>query len=103
MITQPKHFYCDEAPKTSVKTYDLVREGSKVIYKERTDDLNKGLSFTDFSVQSLLDADAVDLLQPVAPISRDNLSVADIANAAANSIGSIADNVNVEPSKTDEK
>lgn len=93
MIKQPQPIYEDKLPKEPIKTYDEVREGNKIIYKERTEDLNKGLLYTDFTIQSLLDADAVDLLQPTQPISRDNLSVADIANSAANNIGTYIESV----------
>lgn len=92
------------------KTYDpIVKEvnGRKVqLFVERTKDLNEGLSYNDFSIQSLLDADAIDLLQPLSPISRSQLAAADIANTAASAIGNFADNVSVnksdEPTKTDE-
>lgn len=96
-------FYKDAAP-TYDQTIVKTAQGNVIQYKERVEDLNKGLHFTDFSLQSLIDADASDLLQPTQPISRDNLTVADIANSAANSIGSAIDNVstNVEPSKDDE-
>lgn len=100
-------------PKEVCKTYDpVIKEvnGRKVqLFVERTEDLNKGLSYSDFSVQSLLDADAIDLLQPLSPISRSQLAAADIANSAATAIGNFADSVkpvdnsSVEPSKTDEK
>lgn len=96
-------FYKDQNP-----TYDQVLEktalGTVITYKERVGDPNKGLKFSDFSIQSLVDADAIDLLQPTQPISRDNLTVADIANSAASDIGSVLDNVNndVEPSKNEE-
>lgn len=104
MIKQPQPIYEDKLPKEPIKTYDEVREGNKIIYKERTEDLNKGLLYTDFTIQSLLDADAVDLLQPVQPISRDNLSVADIANSAANNIGTYIESVTDDnnQSKTEE-
>lgn len=97
MIKQPQPIYEDKLPKEPIKTYDEVREGNRIIYKERTEDLNKGLCYSDFSIQSLLDADAVDLLQPVQPIQRDNLSVADIANSVADNIS-----LNIESVKTDD-
>lgn len=94
-------------PKEVVKTYDPVVKivnGRKVqLFVERTKDLNEGLSYNDFSIQSLLDADAIDLLQPLSPISRSQLVAADIANSAASNIGSYLDSVNVEPSNTEEK
>lgn len=87
----------EKTDETISPTFDEVREGSKIIYKERTEDVNKGLLYTDFTIQSLLDADAVDLLQPVQPIQRDNLSVADIANSVADNIS-----LNIESVKTDD-
>lgn len=84
------------------KTYDPIREGNTIVFKERVEDLNKGLKFTDFSVQSLVDADALDLLQPTAPISRDSLTVADIANSAATAIGNYSDSVSTNPKETEE-
>ena len=87
-----------------VVTYDpVIKEvnGAKVqMFVARTEDLNKGLSYDDFSLRSLLDADALDLLQPIAPISRTQLYAADIANSAANNIGAFADSVT---SKTEDK
>lgn len=96
--------------KEVAKTYDpviQVVDGRKVqLFVERTKDPNEGLSYTDFSIQSLLDADAIDLLQPLSPISRSQLAAADIASAAASAIGNFADNVSVnkdtETTKTDE-
>lgn len=87
------------------KTFDPVVEvvnGSRVlVYKERTEDLNEGLTYSDFSLKSLIDADALDLLNPVAPLSRDNLYVADIASTVANNISSNIEPVNdVEPKNT---
>lgn len=92
------------------KTFDPVIKivnGRKVqLFIERTKDLNEGLTYLDFSIQSLLDADAIDLLQPLSPISRDRLAAADIANSAASAIGDFVDNVSVnksdEPIKNDE-
>ena len=93
-------------PKEVVKTYDPVVKivnGRKVqLFVERTKDLNEGLSYNDFSIQSLLDADAIDLLQPLSPISRSQLATADIANSAATAIGNYTDNLSVESAKTEE-
>lgn len=89
MINYKKPFK-DEASYSSVKTFDPIVEkidGKKVItYKERVGDPNEGLTYTDFSVSSLLDADAIDLLQPTAPISRDALFAADVAEVAGSTI-----------------
>lgn len=85
--------------KDKLPTYDLDREGNQIVYKERTKDLNEGLRYTDFSLKSLMDADALDLLQPTSLISRDYLTAADIANTAVANIGSVLDNVSVEPKK----
>lgn len=94
-------------PKEVCKTYDPVIKivnGRKVqLFVERTKDLNEGLTYSDFSIQSLLDADAIDLLQPLSPISRDRLAAADIANTAATAIGNYTDNLSVEPSKDETK
>lgn len=93
-------------PKEVVKTYDPVVkivDGRKVqLFVERTKDLNEGLTYNDFSLQSILDADAIDLLQPLSPISRSQLVAADIANSAAVAIGNYTDNLSVEPDKTEE-
>ena len=85
-------YYKDNQP-----TYDLTREGNQVLYKERTEDLSKGLRYTDFSLKSLMDADALDLLQPTSLLSRDYLTAADIANTAIADISSVLDNVSNEP------
>lgn len=92
--------YKDEPIDETVVTYDsVIKEvnGVKVqMFVPRTEDLNKGLSYSDFSLKSLIDADAIDLLNPIAPISRTPLYAADIANIAANNIGTVLDNVKVE-------
>ena len=101
--------YKDEPIDETVVTFDpVVKEvdGVKVqMFVPRTEDPNKGLSYSDFSLKSLIDADALDLLNPIAPISRTPLYAADIANIAANNIGTVLDNVKVEnevkPEKTD--
>jgi hypothetical protein len=73
-----------------IKTFDQeikVIDGVKqVVYTERTRDAYEGLSYTDFSLQSLIDADATDLLQSVGTLSRGQLTVADFADYCANSI-----------------
>lgn len=87
----------DEIVKETLPTLEPSVEmvdGRKVlVYKERVKDPNEGLSYNDFSLQSLLDADAIDLLQPTAPISASQLSAADTANSVASAIGVTADNV----------
>lgn len=95
--TQP---FSNSRTREKVKTYDPTIEktdsGKKIVLKERVKDLNEGLSYTDFSLQSLIDADAIDLLQPTSPVQRGQLDAADIANTAANSIGDFANNVKDE-------
>lgn len=96
--------------KEVVKTYDpVVKEvnGRKVqLFIERTKDLNEGLKYTDFSLQSLMDADAIDLLQPLSPLSRNTLDALDIAGVALGHISAdldaVSDNSNVEPKKDNE-
>lgn len=101
--------YKDEPIDETVATYDaVVKEVNGVkmqMFVPRTEDPNEGLSYTDFSLKSLIDADALDLLNPIAPLSRTPLYAADIASIAANNIGTVLDNVKVEnevkPEKTD--
>lgn len=88
---------CDEVRKTYDPTIEVV-DGKKVLlYKERTEDPNEGLTYSDFSLQSLIDADATTLLNPISPLSRDIFYVVDTANTVANNISSSIESLNVEP------
>ena len=92
--------------KEDVVTYDTIIQevdGRKVqMFVARTKDPNEGLSYEDFSLKSLIDADALDLLNPIAPISRTPLYAADLVGSIASNIGSVLDNVkDVEPSKSE--
>lgn len=85
------------------KTFDPIRKADKVLFQERIKDPNEGLLYSDFSTQSLIDADAIDLLQPLSPLSVSRLSAIDSVSPAISSLSGIAqdlpvDNV-VEPSK----
>lgn len=79
--------YEKDAP---IKTFDQeikVVDGVKqVVYTERTKDAYEGLTYSDFSLQSLIDADATDLLQSVGTLSRGQLTIADFAEYCANNI-----------------
>lgn len=77
------------------KTYDPIRQGDRVFFQERTKDLNEGLLYTDFSTESLLQADAIDLLRPLSPLSASRLSALDSAGVA---VGSLSDLVASIPS-----
>ena len=65
---------CTYEKDATIKTFDQevkVIDGVKqVVYTERTKDPYEGLTYSDFSLQSLIDADAVDLLQSVGTLSR---------------------------------
>lgn len=80
MINFKKDFQ-DSSQKDRVVTYDKAFkkvDGATILQNvERTQDLNKGLLYTDFSLQSLIDADNIDLLNPIGPISRGTLSATD--------------------------
>lgn len=80
MINFKKDFQ-DSSQKDRVITYDKVIkkvDGATLLENvERTQDLNKGLLYTDFSLQSLIDSDNIDLLNPIGPISRGTLSSTD--------------------------
>lgn len=97
-------FYKDSYP-TFDPVLTKVDRSPVISYVERVEDPNKGLSYSDFSLQSLIDADAIDLLNPVSPISRDSLFAADLANSALGNIGVVADSVTDVDSKNnnDEK
>lgn len=79
---------------TEVKTYDIVKRvidlnGHKKIVMdlvERVDDPNKDYDAEDFSLQSLLDAGAVDLLKPVGSIAPDVLDAIDSTTKGLDSI-----------------
>lgn len=91
-----------------IKTFDQeikVIDGVKqIVYSERTKDAYEGLTYSDFSLQSLIDADATDLLQSVGTLSRGQFTVADFADYCANSIGdNIGSLENNEIKKDDEK
>lgn len=96
-----KDVFCDEVRKTYDPSIEVV-DGKKVLlYKERTEDPNEGLTYSDFSLQSLIDADATTLLSPISPLTRDAFYVVDTANTVANNISSNIDNLSVEPSNID--
>lgn len=80
MINFKKDFQ-DSSQKDRVVTYDKAIkkvDGSTLLENvERTKDLNQGLLYTDFSLQSLIDSDNIDLLNPIGPISRSALSATD--------------------------
>lgn len=78
------------------KTYDAVRKADKVLFVERTKDLNEGLLYSDFSLKSLIDADAIDLLQPFSPLSASRLSALDSSAAAIDSLSGIVDKLPVD-------
>lgn len=80
------------------KTYDPVRKGDKVLFVERVNDVNEGLLYTDFSVRSLIDAEAIDLLSPLSPISASRLAALDSAQVAASNIETFVNN-NVKDSE----
>lgn len=86
-------------PKEVVKTYDpVVKEvnGRKLrVFVERVEDPNAGLLYSDFSLESLLAADAGDLLQPLSPLSRNRLDALDIAGFAADHISADLGSVTV--------
>jgi len=83
-----------------IKVIDGVRQ---TVYTERVKDLYEGLSYTDFSLQSLIDADATDLLQQVGTLTRGQLTIADFADYCAGYIGDIAGSVENNEIKKDEE
>lgn len=78
------------------KTYDAVRKADKVLFVERTKDLNDGLLYSDFSLKSLIDADAIDLLQPFSPLSASRLAALDSSASAIASLSGIVDKLPVD-------
>lgn len=84
---QPKFPTFDQEIKT-------VNGTKQIVYTERISDPYEGLSYSDFSLQSLIDAESVDLLQPVGTLSRSQLSIADFAEYCADYIGNTAVDVN---------
>lgn len=86
--------YEKEAPlKTFDQEYKVINGKKVVVYKERVKDPNEGLKASDFELNALIDADAVDLLQPVGTLQRDYLTVADFASYIAGDISNLASNV----------
>lgn len=81
---------------TPVPTYDIKRvviesNGQKKTVLQRvlrTTDPNEQYDAEDFSLQSLLDSGATDLLREIGPLSPDEFTATDAINAAATSIES---------------
>ena len=74
-----------------------------LLYQARTKDINEGLLAKDFQLQSLIDADAIDLLQPTPLLTRGLFTVADFAEYTAVNLGSLADSIENNEVKKDEE